>query len=41
MDVVQVSVDPRHVDDEIGQYTHHHGNDDAGQNDSDHDKDKN
>jgi len=25
LDVVQVSVDPKHLDDDIGQYTHHHG----------------
>jgi hypothetical protein len=24
MDVVQVSVDPKHLDDDIGRYTHHH-----------------
>ena len=24
MDVVQVSVDPKHLDDDIGHYTHHH-----------------
>jgi hypothetical protein len=24
MDVVQVSVDPKHLDDDIGQYSHHH-----------------
>lgn len=30
LNVVQVSVDPRHLDDEIGEYTHHH--------DSDHDE---
>jgi hypothetical protein len=41
MDVVQVSVDPRHLDDDIKQYTHHHENDDAGKDDLDHDKDKN
>ena len=27
MDVVQVSVDPKHLDDDIGHYTHHHHND--------------
>ena len=30
LDVVQVSVDPRHLDENIDQYTHHH--------DSDHDE---
>jgi hypothetical protein len=39
MDVVQVSVDPKHIDDDIGQYRHHHqsGDDDA---DKDQDKDE-
>jgi hypothetical protein len=30
LDVVQVSVDPKHLDDDIGKYSHHHqdsGND--------------
>jgi len=27
MDVVQVSVDPKHLDDDIGHYRHHHDND--------------
>lgn len=27
LDVVQVSVDPRHLDDEIGHYRHHHDDD--------------
>jgi hypothetical protein len=27
MDVVQVSVDPRHLDDDIGHYRHHHDSD--------------
>jgi hypothetical protein len=27
MDVVQVSVDPRHLDDDIGHYSHHHHDD--------------
>jgi hypothetical protein len=27
MDVVQVSVDPKHLDDDIGQYRHHHHDD--------------
>ena len=27
MDVVQVSVDPNHLDDDIGQYRHHHDDD--------------
>jgi hypothetical protein len=35
LDVVQVSVDPRHVDDDIGHYTHHH---EHASGDSDHDK---
>jgi len=30
MDVVQVSVDPKHLDDDIGQYTHHHEKSDEG-----------
>jgi hypothetical protein len=34
MDVVQVSVDPRHVDDDIGNYTHHHDHN-GGDKDSD------
>lgn len=29
MDVVQVSVDPNHLNESIGKYEHHHGNDDA------------
>lgn len=29
MDVVQVSVDPSHLNESIGKYEHHHGNDDA------------
>jgi hypothetical protein len=35
MDVVQVSVDPRHLDDDIGHYSHshHHDKDDAEQSD--------
>ena len=28
MDVVQVSVDPSHLNESIGKYEHHHGNDD-------------
>jgi hypothetical protein len=28
MDVVQVSVDPKHLDDDIGHYRHHHAQDD-------------
>ena len=28
MDVVQVSVDPNHLNESIGKYQHHHGNDD-------------
>jgi hypothetical protein len=27
MDVVQVSVDPKHLDDDIGHYRHHHDGD--------------
>jgi hypothetical protein len=36
MDVVQVSVDPRHLDDDIGHYSHHHrdGDKDSGDDDS-------
>ncbi|HEX4321883.1 MAG TPA: hypothetical protein VHZ52_13305 [Acidobacteriaceae bacterium] len=30
MNLVQVSVDPRHLDDEIGQFKHHHGKSDDG-----------
>jgi hypothetical protein len=41
MDVVQVSVDPRHVDDDIKQYTHHHDGDDAKHDDASSDKDEN
>ena len=33
MDVVQLSVDPKHLDDDIGHYSHHH-------NDGDNDNDK-
>ncbi|MGD0735136.1 MAG: hypothetical protein ABR976_08315 [Terracidiphilus sp.] len=43
MNVVQVSVDPKHIDDDIGQYRHHHesGDDGAGRNqDKDKDQDK-
>jgi len=29
MDVVQVSVDPKHLNESIGKYDHHHGDDDA------------
>jgi hypothetical protein len=29
MDVVQVSVDPNHLDDDIGHYRHHHGESDG------------
>lgn len=29
MDVVQLSVDPRHLDDEIGHYSHHHDDSDV------------
>jgi hypothetical protein len=29
MDVVQVSVDPNHLDDDIGRYRHHHDDDDS------------
>ena len=38
MDVVQVSVDPRHIDDDIGNYTHHrhdHHDYDSGQHQDD------
>ena len=28
MDVVQLSVDPKHLDDDIGHYSHHHNDDD-------------
>jgi hypothetical protein len=41
MDVVQVSVDPQHINEEVGHYTHHHGSNDASHDDSDSDKDKN
>jgi hypothetical protein len=34
MDVVQVSVDPNHLNENIGHYGHHH-EDDAGQKDKD------
>jgi len=36
MDVVQVSVDPRHLDDDIGHYSHNHrdGDKDSGDDDS-------
>ena len=37
MDVVQVSVDPDHLNDSIGRYSHHHGDDgddDSGKDDS-------
>jgi hypothetical protein len=37
MDVVQVSVDPKHLDDDIGHYSHHHHDD--GDKDSDKEKD--
>jgi hypothetical protein len=39
MDGVQVSVDPRHLDDDIGHYSHHHQDSDADQ-DSDKDNDR-
>jgi hypothetical protein len=29
MDVVQVSVDPNHLNDQIGNYEHHHSNNDG------------
>jgi hypothetical protein len=37
MDIVQVSVDPKHLDDEIGQHRHHHadGDQDKSQDDGD------
>jgi len=42
MDVVQVSVDPKHLDDDIGQYTHHHKkSDDGAENDSNKDQESN
>jgi len=37
MDVVQVSVDPKHLDDDIGHYSHHHHDD--GDKDSDKERD--
>ena len=37
MDVVQVSVDPKHLDDDIGRYGHHHHDD--GNKDTEKDKD--
>lgn len=37
MNVVQVSVDPKHLDDDIGHYRHHHEN---GDKDTDKDSDK-
>jgi hypothetical protein len=33
LDVVQVSVDPKHLDDDIGQYRHHKHSSDAGKDD--------
>jgi hypothetical protein len=33
MDVVQVSVDPKHLDDDIGHYRHHHGDQDYSKDD--------
>jgi hypothetical protein len=33
LDVVQVSVDPRHLDEEIGQYAHHHHDSDRDESD--------
>lgn len=35
MDVVQVSVDPNHLTESIGKYSHHHHEDNADQNDKD------
>jgi hypothetical protein len=35
MDVVQVSVDPDHLDDDIGHYRHHHQRNDQGQDGQD------
>ena len=35
MDVVQVSVDPKHLDDDIGHYQHHHRDTDKDGDDSD------
>lgn len=37
MDVVQVSVDPNHLNESIGKYEHHHHEDDAGKMDHDSD----
>jgi hypothetical protein len=33
MDMVQVSVDPNHLNESLGKYEHHHGNDDANRSD--------
>jgi hypothetical protein len=35
MDVVQVSVDPNHLDDDIGRYRHHHEDSDKGEDQPD------
>jgi hypothetical protein len=35
LDVVQVSVDPAHLDDDIGRYSHHHHDQDNDQDVSD------
>ena len=34
MDVVQMSIDPKHLDDDIQQYSHHHGKSDGADGDS-------
>ena len=34
MDIVQVSVDPGHLDDDIGRYRHHHHDDKDSDDDS-------
>jgi hypothetical protein len=40
MDVVQVSVDPDHLNDSIGRYSHHHDGDDKNDGDDDNDNGK-
>ncbi len=37
MDVVQISVDPNHLNESIGKYGHHHHDDDASKSDRDND----
>ena len=39
MDVVQVSVDPNHLSENIGKYEHHHGDNSKGQSQGDDDSD--